>query len=96
MIGSFRHRGLARLFIEDDPSRLRPDLVDRIRRRLGVLHLAERLEELNIPGFNFHGLRGRPRRHTIHVNGPWCITFEWIDGDAWRVDLEQYHRERLP
>ena len=49
------------------------------------------LEELNVPGFNFHRLKGRPLRYTLHVNGPWCITFEWIDGDAWRVDLEQYH-----
>jgi proteic killer suppression protein len=77
--------------MEGDPSRVRPDLVDRIRRRLGVLNQAGRLEDLNLPGFNFHRLRGRPQRYTIHVNGPWCITFEWIDGDAWRVDLEQYH-----
>jgi len=27
----------------------------------------------------------------MHINGPWCITFEWEDGDALRVDLEQYH-----
>ena len=32
-----------------------------------------------------------PTRYTLHVSGPWTITFEWIDGDAWRVDLEQYH-----
>ncbi|MBI3993811.1 MAG: type II toxin-antitoxin system RelE/ParE family toxin [Candidatus Lambdaproteobacteria bacterium] len=91
MIRSLRHRGLARLFMENDPSRLRPDLVERIRRRLGVLHLAKWLEDLHLPGFDFHKLRGKPLRYTIHVNGPWCITFEWIDGDAWRVDLEQYH-----
>lgn len=91
MIRSFRHRGLARLFMEDDTSRVRPDLVERIRRRLSVLHQAARPEDLNIPGFNFHKLRGKPQRYTIHVNGPWCITFEWDDGDALRVDLEQYH-----
>lgn len=91
MIRSIRHRGLARLFMEGDPSRVRPDLVDRVRRRLGVLNQADKIEDLNLPGFNFHRLRGRPQRYTIHVNGPWCITFEWIDGDAWRVDLEQYH-----
>jgi len=27
----------------------------------------------------------------MHVNGPWCITFEWEDGEALRVDLEQEH-----
>lgn len=44
-----------------------------------------------VPGFDFHALRGKPQRYTIHVNGPWCITFEWQDGTALRVDLEQYH-----
>jgi len=44
-----------------------------------------------IPGFDPHLLHGKPSRYAIKVNGPWRITFEWIDGDAWRVDLEQYH-----
>lgn len=44
-----------------------------------------------VPGFDFHGLEGKPKRYSVHVNGPFCITFEWIEGDAWRVDLENYH-----
>ena len=32
---------------------------------------------------------------SIHVNGPWSITFEWEKGDAFRVDLEQYHLGKL-
>ncbi|HVG11023.1 MAG TPA: type II toxin-antitoxin system RelE/ParE family toxin [Thermoanaerobaculia bacterium] len=60
-------------------------------RRLDVLDNAESLSELNVPGFNFHPLRGRPQRYSLHVNGPWCITFEWEEGNALRVDLEQYH-----
>ena len=48
-------------------------------------------EDLNLPGFNFHKLRGKPKRYTIHVNGPWCITFEFENGEARHVDLEQYH-----
>jgi toxin HigB-1 len=48
--------------------------------------------EMNVPGFDFHPLRGfRPTRYSVHVNGPWCITFEFDDGDAFRVDFEQYH-----
>jgi len=77
--------------LEDDPSKIRSDLVNRVRRRLNVLQVAEGLDELRLPGFSFHSLQGKPRRYTVHVNGPWCITFEWVDGDAWRVDLEQYH-----
>jgi proteic killer suppression protein len=46
---------------------------------------------MNIPGFNFHRLQGQPVRYTVHVNGPWCLTFEWEGEDAVHVDLEQYH-----
>ena len=46
---------------------------------------------MSIPGFGLHPLHGKPKRYAVSVNGPWRITFEWIDGDAWRVDLEQYH-----
>ena len=44
-----------------------------------------------MPGWGVHRLRGKPARFAISVNGPWRITFEWEDGDAFRVDLEQYH-----
>jgi len=56
-----------------------------------ALNEAERLEDLNVPGFDFHSLLGTPKQYSIHVNGPWCITFEWHDGAVWRVDLVQYH-----
>jgi len=91
VIKSFRHNGLARLFQEDNATGIRSDLIRRCRSRLSALEVAERLGDLNVPGFNFHPLQGKPKRYSIHVNGPWAITFEWIDGDAWRVDLEQYH-----
>jgi toxin HigB-1 len=56
------------------------------------LNVAASVAEMNVPGFDFHPLRGfTPTRYTVHVNGPWCITFEFADGDATRVDLEQYH-----
>ena len=63
----------------------------RITIRLDALDAATAPAELNQPGFDFHPLRGKPQRWTIHVNGPWCITFEWENGDALRVDLKQYH-----
>ena len=64
----------------------------RILSRLDRLDVAERPEEMNLPGFDFHALRGfAPTRYTVHVNGPWCITFEFHGSDAVRVDFEQYH-----
>jgi toxin HigB-1 len=91
MIRSFRSRALARFWQHGDPSRIRPDLVNRLRRRLNALHAARTHEAMDVPGFNFHRLRGRPPRYTVHVNGPWCLTFEWEGEDAVRVDFEQYH-----
>jgi proteic killer suppression protein len=91
MIISFKHRGLAELFELGQSRRVREDLQSRSLRRLEALDQAESLTDLQVPGFNFHGLKGTPKRYSIHVNGPWCITFEWKDGEAFRVDLNQYH-----
>ena len=91
MIKGFKHKGLAELFEAVRTRRVRQDLQSRCLRRLEALDQAEVLNDLNVPGFNFHGLHGVPKRYSIHANGPWCITFEWKDGDALRVDFEQYH-----
>lgn len=91
MIRSFRHKGLRELFELGSSRKVRPDLQTRALRRLDVLQNAEQLSDLDVPGFDFHRLRGTPERYSLHVNGPWCITFEWEDGDAVQVDLVQYH-----
>lgn len=92
MIRSFRHRGLARLWNRGDTRGVRADLLDRVRLRLTALNAAQDLRELAMPGSGFHPLQGKPpERFAVSVNGPWRITFEWEDGDACRVDLEQYH-----
>jgi proteic killer suppression protein len=72
-------------------SRISPALQKRCVRRLDALDQAAMLANLNVHGFDFHPLHGKPQRYSIHVNGPWCITFEWVDGHVERVDLEQYH-----
>lgn len=79
------------MFERGHSRRVRPDLQRRCVRRLETLDHAESLRDLHVPGFNFHTLQGTPTRYSIHVNGPWCITFEWEEGEVLRVDLEQYH-----
>jgi proteic killer suppression protein len=66
-------------------------LLDRVRLRLTALNAAQDPRDLAMPGWGLHQLQGKPERFAISVNGPWRITFEWEDGDALRVDLEQYH-----
>ena len=91
MIKTFRHKGLKELFEHGSTGRIQRNLHDRCQRRLDALNEAGIPEDMNIPGFDFHSLQGfSPARYTVHVNGPWCITFEFEDGDACRVDFEQY------
>ena len=71
---------------------MRADLLDRVRARLAALNEVQDLRELSMPGWRLHQLQGKLTRYApLAVNGPWRITFEWEDGDALRVDLEQYH-----
>lgn len=92
MIVSFKSKALSDLWQKGDTSKIDGRMHARIVRRLYVLNVAMTSEGMNIPGNNFHALRGfTPTRYTVHVNGPWCITFSFQDGDAHEVDFEQYH-----
>ena len=92
MIRSFRSKALADLWERGRTSKIDTRMHQRILRRLDRLDVAARPEEMNFPGFDFHPLKGfRPPPFSVHVNGPWCVTFEFEDGDAFRGDFEQYH-----
>jgi toxin HigB-1 len=92
MIRSFRSKALADLWVRGRTAKIDSRMHERILRRLDRLDAAVRPEEMNVPGFDFRPLKGfRPTRYSVHVNGPWCMTFEFGDGDALRVDFEQYH-----
>lgn len=91
MIGSFRNRALKALWEKGDAAKIAAGLRPRIVRRLDALNAALSPEDVNLPGFDFHKLRGKPVRYSVHVNGPWCITFGWDGEDAVGIDLENYH-----
>jgi proteic killer suppression protein len=92
MIRSFRSKALAELWSTGGTRKIDTKMHQRILVRLDRLDAATAPEEMHLPGFDFHELKGfKPTRYTIHVNGPWCLTFEFEDGDARRVDFEQYH-----
>lgn len=87
----FRSKALSDLWSNGETGKINAEFHDRILRRLDCLEAASSPNEMNLPGFSFHPLRGKPKRYSVHVNGPWCITFEFEKGDADRVDFEQYH-----
>lgn len=91
MIKSFANKQLKSLW-ESGKSRIDSRFHSRILRRLDALNVAAKPEDMNLPGFDFHALKGpKPTRYTVHVNGPWCITFEFDEGHAYVIDFEQYH-----
>lgn len=92
MIRTFRHKGLAELFETGRSAKVDAKLHRRLLIRLDRLNAARRPEEMNLPGFDFHALRGFDLvRFTVHINGPWCVTFAFDGEDAVGVDLVQYH-----
>jgi proteic killer suppression protein len=92
MIKSWKHKGLRDLFLEDTHKGVRPDMADRIRRRLDVLDAADSLQALGLPGFRLHPLSGdMSGRYSIRVTGNWRITFLFENGDVFDVNLEDYH-----
>lgn len=91
MISSYRHKGLEALAETGKAAKVRPDLWARAVRRLDAIAAAKTPEALRVPGFDFHPLLGVPQRYSVHVNGPWCITFGWDGENAIDLDLENYH-----
>jgi len=92
MIKSWKHKGLKELFLKGSKKNVRPDMADRLRRRLDVLDAANSLEALGLPGFRLHPLSGKMKgRYSIRVTGNWRITFRFEEVDVFNVDLEDYH-----
>ncbi|HLD14486.1 MAG TPA: type II toxin-antitoxin system RelE/ParE family toxin [Burkholderiales bacterium] len=92
MIRSFRDPRTESLFNDLDVPRFRA--IERVaRRRLLYLHQARRLEDLRVPpGNRLEALRGdRQGQHSIRINDQWRICFRWKDGDAFDVEIVDYH-----
>jgi len=92
MIESFRHKGLRRLFETGNASGVQASHAKRLRLQLVALDTAKAIEDMDIPGFRLHPLKGSMKgRWSISVNGNWRITFEFREGNAYVLDYEDYH-----
>jgi proteic killer suppression protein len=92
MIRGFRHRGLRRLYQDDDHRELNRQHVERIARILARLDEAQRAADLDLPGFRLHPLRGDLAGYwSITVRANWRIIFRFAEGEVTDVDLVDYH-----
>jgi proteic killer suppression protein len=92
MIRTFRSKSLKRFAERGDASKLSVPNIDRVRRVLARLNSSLRPDDMNLPGYRFHPLKGSERgRYAVDASGNWRITFGWDGEDAIDVDLEDYH-----
>lgn len=92
MIKSFRHKGLQKFYQTGSASGIRSQHAKRLRMQLSALDTAMTIDDMDIPGFKLHRLKGSGKgRWSIWVNGNWRVTFEFRDGHAHALDYEDYH-----
>lgn len=93
MIKSFADRRTAELFTAGTSKRFPVDIRARAVRKLEYVHLATKLDDLKVPpGNRLHALKDDRRgQHAIAINDQWRICFRFVDGDAYDVEICDYH-----
>lgn len=92
MIRGFRHKGLKRLFENGEIRGIRADHVQKVENILAVLNRARKPEDMNLPGFRLHRLKGDLKDFwSVTVRANWRVIFRFEQGDADDVDYIDYH-----
>ncbi|MFM8294629.1 MAG: type II toxin-antitoxin system RelE/ParE family toxin [Microcystaceae cyanobacterium] len=93
MIKTFYCRETEKLFLRRSSSKFPSNFLRSAQRKLAILDAAERLEDLRIPpGNRLEKLKGdRQDQYSIRINDQWRICFKWIDGNAYDVEIVDYH-----
>ena len=93
MIKSFKSKETARILARLRSTKLPQDIQQISYRKLRMLNNAVSLDDLRVPPANrLEKLSGdRSGQYTIRINDQWRICFEWIDGDAYHVEIVDYH-----
>ena len=93
MIKTFADRHTQQLYVTGKTNRFPPDIAKRAARKLEYLDLAVTLSDLRVPPSNrLHRLAGdRKGQHSISINDQWRICFRFVDGDAYDVEVCDYH-----
>lgn len=93
MIKTFQNKQTEKVFLREAVPKLARDIYRVALRKLLLLDAAEKLEDLRVPpGNNLEKLTGdRKVQHSIRINDQWRLCFRWEDGDAYDVEIADYH-----
>ena len=92
MIITFNHKGLEGFFVKGSYKAIPTQYAARIERVLDRLDAIVVPEDMNLPGYKFHELKGKRKGvYSVSVSGNWRITFRFDGDNVIEVDLEDYH-----
>ena len=92
MISSIKHKGLSSFYELGSKKGIQPAHAPRLRLMLAALDSAQSIEDMDIPGYRLHPLKGNMKnRWSVSVSGNWRLTFEFKDGNVYLLDYEDYH-----
>lgn len=94
MIKSVRGKPLKKFASTGDTSKLPVQgnaPIAKLTRQLQALDAAVQPEDMNLPGWFFHGLAGTPKRYSVRGTANYRLTYGWEQTNAVDVDLEDYH-----
>ena len=92
MIKSFKHKGVEEFFYTGNKKGIKPEHAGKLERILDRLNAANDVKDMNYPGSNLHKLTGAKKgQYAIKVSGNWRLVFEFVDGDAYIINYEDYH-----
>jgi proteic killer suppression protein len=88
----FRHKGLKRLYEDDDRRGVLPEHAAKLRNILARLDAAHAAREMNVPSFRLHPLKGEMKGFwAVTVQANWRVIFRFVEADAFDVDYLDYH-----
>jgi proteic killer suppression protein len=92
MIKSFEHKGLQKFFETGSKAGIQPKHEARLRNQLSVLDSAVSPQDMALPGYDLHELKGQEAGvWSVKVNANWRLTFRFDGSDAELVDYQDYH-----
>lgn len=92
MIKSFEHNGLERFFRAGSKAGIQPKHAPRLRLQLGRLDAAKGPQDMNLPGWKLHPLKGDLKGYwSVWVDENWRLVFKFEGEDALLVDYTDYH-----
>jgi proteic killer suppression protein len=92
VIRTIRHKGLRRLYEDDDARGVISEHAEKLGDVLARLDAAAVIADMDLPGFRLHPLKGELKGlWAVTVRANWRVIFRFADGDAWDVDYVDYH-----